>query len=304
MSTVISQHEFPAMGERHTPMMQQYLRIKSEFPDMLLFYRMGDFYELFYDDARRAAELIDITLTSRGKSGGQPIPMAGIPYHAADNYLGRLVRRGESVAICEQIGDPATSKGPVERKVMRVVTPGTLTDDNLLEARRDNVVAAICHGPGKIGMAWLDLSAGRFVVTELANLAEVRSELERLQPAEILVEENQGAESVLSAHAGLKTLPPWQFEAETCQRTLCEQFGTHDLKGFGCAALEEAVRAAGGLLQYVKDTQRAALPHLKGLQTERYDDALLMDAETRRNLELEISLSGNDTHTLAGIMDR
>ncbi len=308
MSTVISQQEFPAMGERHTPMMQQYLRIKSEFPDMLLFYRMGDFYELFYDDARRAAELIDITLTSRGKSGGQPIPMAGIPYHAADNYLGRLVRRGESVAICEQIGDPATSKGPVERKVMRIVTPGTLTDDNLLEARRDNIVTAICHGPGnngsgKIGMAWLDLSAGRFVVTELANLAEVRSELERLQPAEILVEENQGSESALNHHAGLKTLPPWQFESETCRRTLCEQFGTHDLKGFGCGELEEAVRAAGGLLQYVKDTQRSALPHLKGLHTERYDDALLMDAETRRNLELEISLSGNDEHTLAGIMD-
>src|SRR5210317_1122592 len=175
----------------HTPMMQQYLRIKGEYPDMLVFYRMGDFYELFYDDAKRAASLMDITLTSRGKSGGNPIPMAGVPYHAVEGYLAKLVRKGESVAICEQIGDPATSKGPVERKVTRIVTPGTLTDEALLAETRDNLVAAVFAQDDSIGVAWLDLAGGRFRLTEVPDLEAVMGEIERLRPAELIVDEEQ-----------------------------------------------------------------------------------------------------------------
>jgi DNA mismatch repair protein MutS len=284
----------------HTPVMAQYVRIKAEFPDMLLFYRMGDFYELFYEDARRAAKLLDITLTARGQSGGQPIPMAGVPYHAAESYLARLVRQGESVAICEQIGDPKAAKGPVERKVVRIVTPGTLTDEALLEARRDNLIAAVCRGRAT-GLAWLELSAGRFCVTELAGEEELAGELERLKPAELLVLEGQ--EGGLGGRPGLKARPPWHFDLDACTRLLCAQFGTRDLAGFGCEALPDAVRAAGGLLQYVRDTQRSALPHVEAIATEHRGDALLMDAATRRNLEIEASLSGQHEHTLAGVMD-
>ncbi len=288
----------------HTPMMRQYLRIKAEFPDTLLFYRMGDFYELFYDDARRVTKLIDITLTSRGKSAGQPIPMAGVPYHAVDGYLTKLVRQGESVAICEQIGDPRNAQGPVERKVVRVITPGTLTEDTLLDSRRENVIAAVCRTESRIGLAWLELSAGRFTVAELDSLAALADELARLQPAELLVEEHQADVFQKLQPAGMRSLPPWHFDLDTAQRNLCAQFGTHDLAGFGCAELTEAVRAAGGLLQYVNDTQRTALPHLTGLTTEYPTDALLMDAATRRNLELDTSLAGRPEHTLAGILDR
>ncbi|HHQ14495.1 MAG TPA: DNA mismatch repair protein MutS, partial [Chromatiales bacterium] len=197
---------------KHTPMMQQYLRIKAEFPDTLLFYRMGDFYELFYDDARRAAELIDITLTARGKSAGQPIPMAGIPYHAADTYLAKLLRKGEAVAICEQVGDPNTSRGPVERKVVRVLTPGTVTDEALMDARRDTILAAVCIGDGnddRVGLAWMDLSAGRFTVSEPAGLSALAAELERLQPAELLAEERVEQPGALAGHARVLELPPW-----------------------------------------------------------------------------------------------
>jgi DNA mismatch repair protein MutS len=295
----------PKSGSRtgHTPMMQQYLRIKAEFPHMLVFYRMGDFYELFYDDARRAAELIDITLTSRGKSAGEPIPMAGVPHHAVDGYLARLVKRGESVAICEQIGDPSTSKGPVDRAVVRVVTPGTLTDDALLDARRDNIVVALSRCGAHTGVAWMELSAGRFVVTELDSLADALGELQRLQPSEVLVAEGDEDRPELRAWDGLRPLPPWHFDLDAATRTLCEQFGTRDLSGFGCADLHAAIQAAGCLLQYVKDTQRGTLPHLEGITTEHHADALVMDAATRRNLELETSLAGRDAHTLAGLMD-
>jgi DNA mismatch repair protein MutS len=290
-------------------MMQQYLRIKAEFPDMLLFYRMGDFYELFYDDARRAAELIDITLTARGKSGGNPIPMAGVPYHAIEGYLARIVRKGGSVAICEQIGDPKTAKGPVERKVVRVVTPGTLTDEALLDARSDNVLAAISFSSAVkahqgIGLAWLDLSAGRFTVTELAGRDALMAELERLGPAEVLVEEGMETTLGLPDASQVRPMPLWNFDLETATRILCAQFGTRDLAGFGCADLPGATAAAGCLLQYVKDTQRTALPHLESLNTELHEDALFMDAATRRNLELERSLAGRDENTLAGVMDR
>jgi DNA mismatch repair protein MutS len=202
----------------HTPMMQQYLRIKAAHPDMLLFYRMGDFYELFYDDARRAAQLIDITLTARGKSNGESIPMAGVPYHAADNYLARLVRKGESVAICEQIGDPKASKGPVERQVVRIVTPGTLTDEALLDAREENLIAAACHLKDGFGLAWLELSTGRFCVAEPDSLAALEAELTRLRPAELLLEEGLADRGTIARRPGIKSIPPWQFEADTARR--------------------------------------------------------------------------------------
>jgi DNA mismatch repair protein MutS len=285
-------------------MMQQYLRIKADFPDMLLFYRMGDFYELFYDDARRAAQLINITLTARGKSGGAPIPMAGVPYHAAEGYLAKLIRQGESVAICEQVGDPAASKGPVARQVVRVLTPGTLTDDALLDARRDNLLAAVCQRGMRYGVAWLDLSAGRFTLTEVEGPVHLAAELGRLRPAELLLEEGPDRAPAVDSGIRVHQLPPWHFDLDAATHSLCAQFGTRDLAGFGCDGLDAAISAAGCLLGYVRDTQRGELPHLMGLTTERHSDALLMDAVTRRNLELEASLAGRDEHTLAGLMDR
>ncbi|MGI9225184.1 MAG: DNA mismatch repair protein MutS [Woeseiaceae bacterium] len=287
----------------HTPMMRQYLRLKSEYPDMLVFYRMGDFYELFYDDAKRAASLLDITLTSRGKSAGNAIPMAGVPYHAVEGYLAKLVRQGESVAICEQIGDPATSKGPVERKVTRVVTPGTLTDEALLSASRDNLVAAVLTGGSTIGVAWLDLSAGRFRLTEVPDLESLLGEIERLRPAEIIVDEDQAVSESFRDGIRVTRRPPWHFELDSAKRLLCAQFGTRDLSGFGCESFERGVAAAGALLQYVNDTQKAALPHLQSIGVELREDAVIMDGPTRRNLELEASLSGHHEHTLAGVMD-
>ncbi|RZV34068.1 MAG: DNA mismatch repair protein MutS [Chromatiales bacterium] len=287
----------------HTPMMRQYLAIKAEYPDMLVFYRMGDFYELFYDDAKRAASLMDITLTSRGKSGGNPIPMAGVPYHAVEGYLAKLVRKGESVAICEQVGDPATSKGPVERKVTRIVTPGTLTDEALLSAERDNVVAAVFKGGDTFGIAWLDLSAGRFRLTEAPDVEAVQGEIERLRPAELLVDEDEPLDGVFGEHIRITRRPPWHFEHDSASRLLCNQFGTRDLSGFGCEEFVRGVSAAGALLQYVTDTQKAALPHLQSIRVEVRDDAVIMDGPTRRNLELEASLSGHHEHTLAGVMD-
>ncbi|MBT8096038.1 MAG: DNA mismatch repair protein MutS [Woeseia sp.] len=288
----------------HTPMMRQYLDLKRDYAEMLLFYRMGDFYELFYDDAKRAAQILDITLTARGKSAGNPIPMAGVPYHAAEGYLAKLVRKGESVAICEQIGDPATSKGPVERKVVRVVTPGTLTDEALLAAERDNLVAAVFDDGRRLGLAWLDLSGGRFRLTELADRSALAAELERLRPAELIVSEDQSTEQQLRDALRVTPRPSWHFDTDSATRLLCEQFGTQDLKGFDAHETPHGVAAAGALLQYVSDTQKIALPHLTSLRVERNDDALIMDGPTRRNLELERSLSGHDELTLAGVMDR
>ena len=284
-------------------MMRQYLAIKAEYPDMLVFYRMGDFYELFYDDAKRAAALLDITLTARGKSGGNPIPMAGVPYHAVEGYLAKLVRKGESVAICEQIGDPATSKGPVERKVTRVVTPGTLTDEALLSAERDNLVASVFGSGDAFGIAWMDLSAGRFRLTEAPDLEALQGEVERLRPAELIVDEDQKFEGVFGNRIRVTRRPPWHFEHDSATRLLCGQFGTRDLSGFGCDSFPVGVAAAGALLQYVTDTQKAALPHLQSIGVQLRDDAVIMDGPTRRNLELEESLSGHHQHTLAGVMD-
>ena len=285
-------------------MMQQYLGLKAEHPDVLLFYRMGDFYELFYDDARRVTKLVDIALTSRGRSAGEPIPMAGVPYHAVDNYLARLVRLGESVAICEQVGDPATSKGPVERQVVRVITPGTLTDDALLDESRANYLAAVHSGRDATGLAWLDLASGHFSVMELPADDDLQGELARLNPAEVLVAEDATVPSWLEARVGLSRRAPWHFDAETGRRALCRQFGTEDLAGFDAEDIPAAVAAAGCLLQYVKDTQRSAVPHIRGLSHERRDQAVIMDAATRRNLEIDSSLGQRDEYTLAGLMDR
>ncbi len=291
----------------HTPMMQQYLRVKAEYPDTLLLYRMGDFFELFYDDAKRAARLLDITLTARGQSAGAPIPMAGVPAHSVDGYLARLVRKGESVAICEQIGDPAKSKGPVERQVVRVVTPGTVTDDALMEERRDTLLAALHANGERYGLAWLDLGAGRFTVMELAGDEALAAELERLRPAEILVADGHPHPGPLpragEGERNIRVRPPWHFEFESAQRHLTEQFGTRDLEGFGCANKPLAIAAAGALLQYVRDTQKSALPHLVGLITQERDDAVLMDPATRRNLELDESHASNADATLAGVLD-
>ena len=288
---------------QHTPMMQQYLRIKTEHPEMLLFYRMGDFYELFYEDAERAARLLDITLTKRGSSAGKPIPMAGVPYHAAEGYLAKLVKRGESVAICEQVGDPATSKGPVERKVMRVVTPGTVTDEALLEERRDNLLAALYEERGQFGLATLDMAAGRFITRQLNSEEALASELERLKPAEILIDEDSRSATLITIKCGTTKRPPWHFDLESSERQLTRQFGTRDLAGFGCDDLPLSICAAGCLLQYVQETQRGALPHIRSLMAERRDESIIIDAATRRNLELDHSLSGQSAHTLAGILD-
>jgi DNA mismatch repair protein MutS len=296
----------PAEQINHTPMMQQYLRIKAQHPDVLLFYRMGDFYEMFYDDARRAAELLDIALTQRGASAGAPIPMAGVPVVTLDGYLAKLVRKGQSVAICEQRGEPGKTKGPMDREVVRIVTPGTLTDEALLEERRDTLLASVCGQDGRYGLAWLDLSAGRFSVMELASLTALEAEVERLRPAEILAPD--GAQPALARSSAedrpWRARAPWHFEIDSATRALTEQFRTHDLAGYGCADKPLAIAAAGALLAYVRETQKSALPHLLSITTEERDAALIMDPATRRNLELDESIAGPAELTLAGVFDR
>ena len=291
----------------HTPMMQQYLRIKAQHPDVLLFYRMGDFYEMFYDDARRAAQLLDIALTQRGSSAGAPIPMAGVPAVTLDGYLAKLVRKGQSVAICEQRGEPGKTKGPMEREVVRIVTPGTLTDEALLDERRDTVLASTFGRDGSFGLAWLDLSAGRFNVMELETSDALEAELERLRPAELLAPD--GAQPIIKLTAAGQERPwrlraPWHFELSSATTSLTEQFGTRDLAGFGCADKPLAICAAGALLAYVRETQKSALPHLLSITIEEQNAALVMDPATRRNLELDESLSGIADLTLAGVFDR
>ncbi len=288
---------------KHTPMMQQYLRVKADFPETLVLFRMGDFYELFYDDAKKAAQLLDITLTQRGKSGGQPIPMAGVPYHSIEGYLAKLVRFGESAAICEQVGDPANSKGPVERKVTRIITPGTVSEEALLDDRRDNFLAAIDQREHSFGIAWLDLGSGRFLLQEVQGVDALEGELQRIAPSELLT--NEATVTVSLDHwSGLRPQAPWNFELNSAITVLTSQFGTHDLSGFGCDNQELATGAAGALLNYVQHTQRSALPHLRSLAVEQQSDMVILDAATRRNLEIEFHPSGRHEHTLAGVMDR
>ncbi|WP_374053685.1 DNA mismatch repair protein MutS [Xenorhabdus taiwanensis] len=297
--------ESPAKDiDSHTPMMQQYLRLKAQHPDIMLLYRMGDFYELFYDDAKKASKLLDISLTKRGQSAGQPIPMAGVPYHAIENYLAKLVQLGESAAICEQVGDPATSKGPVERKVVRIVTPGTVTDEALLQERQDNLLAAIWHDNQGFGYATLDITSGRFRVSEMSDQDSIAAELQRTRPAELLYPETFEHMALIERCHGLRRRPMWEFELDTARQQLNLQFGTRDLIGFGVEKATLALRAAGCLLQYVKDTQRTTLPHIRSMTMERPQETVIMDAATRRNLELTQNLSGGTENTLASVLDQ
>lgn len=286
-----------------TPMMQQYLKIKAEHPDILLFYRMGDFYELFFDDAKRASQLLDISLTKRGKTDGDPIPMAGVPYHAVEGYLAKLVQLGESVAICEQIGDPATSKGPVERKIVRIVTPGTISDEALLPERQDNLIACVYYEKKIFGLATLDMSSGRFQISELADEAALTTELQRIMPVEILYPEDFAYIRLLEPYKGLRRRPTWEFELVTAIKLLTKQFGTQDLKGFGVDKAIVALCAAGCLLQYAKETQRTALPHINAISLSQERDFIVIDVASRRNLELTQNLAGGTENTLASVLD-
>jgi DNA mismatch repair protein MutS len=283
--------------------MRQYLGAKREHPDVLLFFRMGDFYELFYDDARKAARLLDITLTQRGASAGAPIPMAGVPYHAAEGYLARLLKLGESVAICEQIGDPALAKGLVERKVVRIVTPGTVTDESLLEERRDQLLLSIHAAREGFGLAWLDLAAGRFLLAEVDDADALTAEIARLSPVETLIADGIEFPASVQSLPGLKRRAPWHFDTDSGERGLTSFFGTRDLSGFGCADARRAIAAAGALLAYVQETQKTALPHLTGLALERPDEAIALDVSTRRHLELDTHPDGRREHTLLGVID-
>lgn len=283
-------------------MMQQYLRIKAEHPDMLLLYRMGDFYELFFDDAKRAAKLLDLTLTHRGQSAGTPIPMAGVPYHAVENYLARLVKKGESIAICEQVGDPATSKGPVERQVMRIITPGTLTDEALLEAKRDNILLAIYQKRQQFGLAWVDLSGGRFHLLEVADDDQLIAEITRIQPAEILLQASFNALNLQTLSA-IKVRPEWDFDLKRAADLLREQFKVTNLTAFGEQDYAIAFPAAGCLLSYLQTTQRQALPHLNAITLEQSHDYLQLDASTQRHLEIFNNNQGGRENSLLTSID-
>jgi len=288
---------------QHTPLMKQFFAAKAEHPDILLFFRMGDFYELFYDDARKAARLLDITLTQRGSSGGAPIPMAGVPVHAYEGYLARLVALGESVAICEQIGDPAASKGLVERKVVRIVTPGTVTDEALLQERRDTLLMAVARGRSGFGLAWADLAGGRFLVSEVADEDQLAAEIARLDPAELLRPDDDGWPAFLAAQGGLRRRPPWGFESDACRRQLLRFFQLHDLSGFGLEDKPLPTAAAGALLAYVEETQKQQLPHLTAIAFESAGDGIALNAATRRHLELDSRTDGRTEHTLLGVLD-
>ncbi len=288
----------------HTPMMKQYLSIKADYPDMLLFYRMGDFYEMFYDDAERGAQLLNINLTARGASAGSPIPMAGVPYHAVDNYLAKLIKLGESVAICEQIGDPATSKGPVERQVARIITPGTLSDEALLDERQDNLLVAIHQDEQHFGLAYFNMSSGEFKIISCDSIEALKTEVARLNPAEILVNETAELPTTLRQHPGLRRRPVWEFSLASAQKQLCEQFNTKNLQAFGVDDQELALCAAGCLLQYVKYTQRTALPHIQKIALEKPEHNIIIDANSRRNLELTRNLRGSTENTLLSIIDQ
>lgn len=286
----------------HTPLMQQYLALKAQAPDKLLLFRMGDFYELFYDDARKAAQLLNITLTRRGESAGAPVVMAGVPYHQLDTYLARLVRLGESAAIAEQIGEVGADKGPVRREIVRVVTPGTATDEVLLDPRRASVLAATCSHDGVHGLAWLELSSGRFALSQSNSARDLSAEIARVAPSEMLVAEGAGL-SPVDAERPITPRPPWHFDPASARRLLCAQFGTTDLRGFGCEELHAAIAAAGALLQYVQETQKVPLAHLTGLRVEAPEDTLILDPASRRNLEIDRTLAGETDHTLLAVLD-
>lgn len=296
-------HALPTSSDiaHHTPMIQQYLRIKAEHPEQLLFYRMGDFYELFFEDAKKAAALLDITLTARGQSGGESIPMAGVPYHAVESYLAKLLKSGESVVICEQIGDPNTGKGPLERQVTRILTPGTLTDEALLDTKENLLVALACEKT-TYGIATLELSSGRFVLQEVTSLLALQNELKRLQPAELLISETFNDSHLLGVSC-IRRRPHWDFDYTCALRQLCLQLNTKNLNAFECNHLKTAINAAGCLLRFAHETQRAALPHIHSIQVENSQDSVHLDEHTRSNLELIKNLSGGTQYTLLSILD-
>ena len=248
---------------QHTPVMQQFLGFKAEYPDMLLFFRMGDFYELFYDDAKKAARLLNITLTKRGKSGGNDIPMAGVPFHAVDNYLAKLISFGESVAICEQIGDPALCKGPVERKVVRIITPGTITEDVLLNERVSNILLAIYKSKNQLGLASVELSSGQISLSEIDADSSLEDIIEQYQPAEILIGESFQQSLPNIQNLTFTKRPDWHFNQKSAETIIKEQYQVKDLNGFGCQHMQESIAALGCLIQYLNDTQKTSLPHLQ-----------------------------------------
>src|SRR3954469_13277632 len=278
-------------------MMQQYLGIKAQHPDILLFYRMGDFYELFYDDAEKASRLLDITLTQRGASAGAPVKMAGVPVHSVEQYLAKLVKLGHSVAICEQVGDVATAKGPVDRQVTRIVTPGTLTDSSLLEDKTDNILLSISGDKSTVGLAWLSLAGGTLRVAEVAPQA-LANELRRIAPAEVLV-----ADGVVLDGFFLTRVPAWHFDVEAGKRKLLKQLGAGTLAGFGVEDLTLAIGACGALLEYAGKTQGQALAHVTTVTAERAGEYVRLDAATRRNLELTETLRGEPAPTLFSLLD-
>ena len=305
MTTATQLQTTSAVGanlENHTPMMRQYLGLKAQHPDMLLFYRMGDFYELFFEDAEKASRLLGITLTQRGSSNGQPIKMAGIPYHAAEQYLAKLAKMGEAVAICEQVGDPATSKGPVAREVARILTPGTLTDTALLDESRDNQLLSIFQADGVVGLARLNLASGRFILSEVA-VGLLAQELERIAPSEMLLADDFQHHALNASKVAKRRLSTWQFDFDSAFATLTKQFNTYDLNGFGCADMRPAICAAGALLDYVKHTQRTTLPHINALSVETTSAYLQLDAATRRNLEIDLTLRGEASPTLYSLLN-
>jgi len=286
-----------------TPMMQQFLRIKAEHPNELLFYRMGDFYEIFFDDAKTAARILEITLTARGKAGGEPIPMCGVPFHAAEGYLAKLVKQGISVAICEQVGDPATSKGPVERKVMRIVTPGTISDEALLDAHRDSLLLALNPAESGYGIATLDMGSGRFTVFDTRSLDEAIDHIERLKPAELLLPDTSSYPDEIRNRTGVRLRPVWEFDRETAERLLTQHFKTKDLQGFGCDPSLNAIASAGCLFNYAMETQRTSLDHITRLSVENPGNFVTIDAATRRNLEIDTNLTGGEDHTLFSLFN-
>ncbi|EPE37749.1 DNA mismatch repair protein MutS [Candidatus Photodesmus katoptron Akat1] len=291
------------INQNHTPMIQQYLKLKAENPGMLLFYRMGDFYELFYDDAKRASKLLDISLTRRGQSAGKPVPMAGVPFHSLENYLTKLIQLGESVAICEQIGELTDKKAPIKRQVVQIITPGTVTDETLLEGEIDNLIAAIYYQKGKFGYATLDITSGRFQLTEPETENEMASELQRTLPTELLFPEDFKYTKLVNHRNGNRPRPVWEFELNTAKQQLNQQFGTQNLAGFGVEQAELGLRAAGCLIQYVKNNQCTALPHIRSLIFTQQHHLMILDAATRHNLEINKNLSGGNTNTLVELLD-
>ncbi len=291
-------------SSQHTPMIRQYLSLKAKHADKLLLYRMGDFYELFYDDAVKAAELLGITLTQRGQSNGKNIPMAGVPFHSVESYLAKLVKRGESVAICEQVYGSNVGQGPMERCVTRIITPGTLSDEVLLDARQTNLLLALIHEDAQFGLSYLDMGSGQLCLLQVHGEEAIIGELARLNPIELLLDEAFKLNHLLTGYKNIRRRPHWEFNLASATRCLTKQFQTKDLSGLGCSDLPLAVQATGCLLNYAKDTQQACLPHLQPLRIERREESVILDPTTRRNLELSSNLQGGKDNTLLSVFDK